>query len=446
MQSQRPDLVPFANIRLVIVAVVVFVIGFMVGNNFNTGNANAQGGLNPNASDDPSFQAFWQTYNLIQSDYLDPEGDEVAQNALVDGAIRGMVDALDDPFSGYITPQQFAVLNSQLSGEFVGIGVTLRTRDDDLLEVVNVLPNAPAQKAGIQAGDIFWSVNGEDATRLNQTELGNLVRGEEGTEVIIVMLREDELIEFTMVRARIQIPNITMKVFMPDGTMLAGDEAVNQSTIDINSIAYIQLYEFSENAYLQLVTAMDDLEVNSRKALILDLRGNPGGFLTVAQEIGGLFIEDGTLLIEDFGTREEILTTQNTFYNLQVPLVVLVDGNSASASELVSGAWQDLDVATIVGDVTFGKGTVQTWQALDNGGGVRLTIARWKTPKGRWIHGNGIRPDIIVPWQMTDFETQFAIPGQDAQLDAALAFIETGVIPPQPEATAEATAEATVTP
>jgi carboxyl-terminal processing protease len=194
------------------------------------------------------------------------------------------------------------------------------------------------------------------------------------------MRRGDELIDFTMARARIQIPTI-------------------ESHLLDNNIGYIKLFEFNDDARSALDEALENMDARNLNGLIFDLRGNPGGLLNSAIDIASAFLEDGVILIEDFGDgQEQTLDVNGNYSGVTVPLVVLVDETSASASELVAGAFQDHRRATIIGEVTFGKGTVQTWHELANGGGIRLTIARWLTPNRHWIHEQGITPDILVEW------------------------------------------------
>jgi carboxyl-terminal processing protease len=219
------------------------------------------------------------------------------------------------------------------------------------------------------------------------------------------MLRGEERIEFEIVRARIIIPNTETATF--------GD------------IGYVKLNEFTGEARDNLDAAIESLNPEDLSGLILDLRGNPGGFLDSAVEVASAFIEEGNLILtEDFGERFDAVTFEanGDYLDLGIPIVVLVDETSASASELVTGAWQDYGVVTVIGEITFGKGTVQTWQELSNGGGIRLTIARWLRPSGEWIHGVGITPDIIVEWTPEHFD-EVGNPETDPQLAAALEYL-----------------------
>jgi carboxyl-terminal processing protease len=344
----------------------------------------------------------WQVYNLIQSDYIDP----VELDVLVDGAVTGMVEALGDQFSGYMDPHTYAFLNDDLEGEIEGIGVVIRTDEQTSeIEVVGVLDGAPAQAAGILPGDIFYEVNGTNVVGMSQLELAGEVRGPEGTDVTITMRRGDELVEFSITRARIVIPNVEAEV------------------LD-SGMGYIKLNQFSATARQDIDAALVDMDVNSLNGLILDFRDNPGGFLNSAVDVASAFIEEGTIVTEAFSDQDpRVFEATGDYANIDVPIVVLVNEGSASASELVAGAMQDSEVATIIGETTFGKGTVQTWHDLVNGGGVRLTIARWLTPNGQWIHENGIEPDIVVEWTPESYDDP-----NDLQLDAAVEFLQETVV------------------
>lgn len=413
MKTERTLWERTRQLQIALLLAGVFVMGFVFGNQHSI--IRAQGG-NLTLPDDArtAFEPLYETYNLIQQQFIDvPETDD-----LVNGAIRGMVEALNDRHSGYVEPEFYAFVDGNLSGSIEGIGVVIEgIEGTGEIQVSNVLRNTPAEKAGIRVGDVFLTVNDEDVVGLNFLELAARVRGPVGTTVSITMRRGDDLLDFVVERARIDIPNVEYEI-------LDGD------------IAYIQMQQFSAPAHRQILDAISELEVNTRTGLILDLRNNTGGLLSAAVNVGALFVEDGVLLREEFGTGEVRVfeVRQNTAYEVfdsgdervyssdaiyagvDVPVVVLVNRRSASATELVAGAWQDAGVATIVGETTFGKGTVQLQNQLVNGGGLRLTIARWLTPNGNWIDQLGIVPDIII-----EIDESESLPeGEDPQLEAAI--------------------------
>lgn len=383
--------------------VAVFMFGFIMGNlnSLNITEAQSQVVL---GDTDEAFDPLWEAFNTIRDRYVD--SDDVTVPGLVDGAIQGMVDTLGDPYSGYLVPQEYAMFNSDISGDVEGIGVVIRTNQEtEAIEVVNVLEGAPARDAGVMPGDIFYEVDGQSVVGMNQTELASIVRGPSGTEVTIKFLRDEEIVEFTIVRARFEVPNVEYDI-------LEGD------------IAYISMAEFNSRSRTQVDEALETVNVNERAGLIFDIRGNPGGLLSSAVDMGSLFIEDGVLIYETFGDgSEQVFEANGDYGGIEVPIVLLVDETSASASELIAGAIQDTGVATLLGETTFGKGTVQTIQPLSNDGGLRLTIARWLTPNRNWIQDQGVTPDIIVEWNP---ETIEEMEGDDPQLQAAIDFLLNG--------------------
>jgi carboxyl-terminal processing protease len=409
------------KLEIALLVIIVFAVGFTLGSQF-TLTASAQGANTVLTTEDQAdFEPLFEVFNLIKQQYIAPPDNDT----LVDGAISGMVDALDDQYSGYVSPELYPLIDENLSGSIEGIGVVIsEIEDTGEIEVVNVLPNTPAERSGVRVGDVFMLVNDEDVVGISNLELAARVRGPSGTTVDVTMRRGDEMIEFTIERARIEIPNIETDI-------LEGD------------IAYISMAQFSGGARNQVDDALAELAVNSRNGLIFDLRGNPGGLLTTATEIAGLFIEDGIILIEEFGGGEErifkvedgtvfevfssgderVYSRNAAYAGVEVPVVVLVDRRSASASELVAGAWKDSGAVTLLGTTTFGKGTVQIQNALVNGGGIRLTIARWLTPEGLSISDLGVEPDIVVEIP-DDAELE---EGEDPQLEAALEFLREAV-------------------
>ena len=394
------------SLRLVILMLLIFTAGFTFGNLAQP--ISAQNRLSLSAEDEQLLEPLWQVFNLIQTQYVDPEGDEIIPSKLIDAAIAGMVDSLGDQFSGYMDPETYPLLNDDLSGSIEGIGVVIRLNEElGGIEVVNVMSGTPAEQAGVRVGDIFMVVDGVDVTADSQLELASKVRGPAGSIVEITFRRGEQLIDMSIRCERIEIVNIDYYV------------------IENTDIGYIKLNQFTSNARDELRQAIDALDTNTRSGLIVDFRGNPGGLLSSAIDVASLFIKEGVVLIEDFGDgREQIFNANGRSVDIQVPIVLLVDRSSASASELVAGALQDNELATIIGEVTLGKGTVQTWRDLPNGGGIRLTIARWLTPDRNWIHGAGITPDILVEWPMEDAAMNS---DDDPQLAAAINFLLTRV-------------------
>lgn len=407
------------------IGALIFILGVTVGVVLSRPGGMLFSGASPFASFGPGFEANagvgvaageqkgQLNYTLI-NDVIGRlrtqwYGDLPTNAQLTDGAIKGMVNALGDQFTQYVEPRFAKMLNDDITGSFEGIGATLKQTSGGSIQIVRTFPGTPAEKGGVLAGDLIESVNGTNTLGLNTSEVAALVRGPRGTEVKLTLRRADTPRPFdvTLMRDRINIPLVTSK--------LVGD----------GSIGYISLFDFSQQASQQLNQQLNDIMAKNPKALILDLRDNPGGLLSQAQEIGDIFLKQGAFVIErDYKGNKKVTDTSDQGIAQDVPMVVLVNGGSASASEIVAGALQDYGRAKLIGEKTFGKGSVQSPQTLPNGGQLRVTIERWYTPKDRAIHGAGIAPDITVVNSPDDAKT-----GKDPQLEAAVQYLLTGNVP-----------------
>jgi carboxyl-terminal processing protease len=320
------------------------------------------------------YDALDEVIGIIEREALEPAN----ETSITAGAIRGLLEGLGDEHALYFDAQHFEYFNEQNAGSFFGVGVTISNRDDALV-IISVMDGTPADKAGLKAEDIILEIDGEYRDNWNSDEAVMRIRGEEGTEVTIGVYREgeDEILDFTMKRAKIDVPNI-------ESEMLA------------DGIGYIRLYSFNEVAEEDIRSAIEKLEGEGARGFVLDLRDNPGGLLGESIDVASLFVADGVIVrVEDReGEGEEYRATGDLATD--APLVVLINGNSASASEIVGGALQDYSRAVLVGEVSFGKGSVQTIEPLSFGGAVKLTIAHYLTPKGQVIDKKGLTPDIVV--------------------------------------------------
>jgi carboxyl-terminal processing protease len=299
---------------------------------------------------------------------------------LMQGAIDGMLEALGDQHTSYMDPDQFRQANIPLEGEYEGIGAWVDP-NQEYLTIVSPMPDSPAERAGLEPEDQIIAVDGEDMTGIDGNLVIRRVLGEAGTEVILTIRREGlrEPFDVTIIRERITIASV-------DYSMLEDD------------IAYIQLFRFADETRGELRNALEDLLANNPTGLILDLRNNGGGFLNSAIEVASEFIPEGIILYEEYGdgTRDEYEALEEGLAT-EIPMVVLVNEGSASASEIVAGAIQDYNRAPLVGVTTFGKGSVQSWVPLSNSqGAVRVTIARWLTPNERQISQIGLEPDYKI--------------------------------------------------
>lgn len=342
------------------------------------------------------FQPFWETWNLVHEQYVDQPVDDVA---LMRGAITGMLESLGDQHTSYMDPDEFKQANEQLSGEYEGIGAYVDTTTE-YLTVISPISGSPAEAAGLRSGDMIIAIDGADMTGIDAELVRQKVLGPAGSIVTLTIRRGDDApFDVKITRAKITIKSA-------EGEMLEND------------IAYVQVTTFGDKTTPELKATLETLMAQNPKSLILDLRNNGGGYLQTAVEVSSQFLpKDEVVLIEQYGTGEkDTYTSLGGGLAVDVSMVVLINEGSASASEIVAGALQDLGRAKLVGVVSYGKGSVQTWNALSNEqGAVRVTIAKWLTPSGRTIHQLGLNPDVYVSMTEEDY-----INDLDPQLDAAI--------------------------
>jgi carboxyl-terminal processing protease len=344
-----------------------------------------------------AFEPLWEVYNLVQTRYLDQPMDDVL---LAEGAISGMLAALDDPHTLYLSPQDEITEREGFDGEIQGIGVEVTSEDGNII-VVSPIEGTPADIAGLRPGDILREADGVDLTGVTVMEAASLVRGPVDTAVTLLIERDGETFEVEIKRAVIEI------------------ESVRGEILDEN-LAYVRLNHFGTRTNAELDEVLSEILAGDPNGLILDLRRNPGGALETVVDIADEFLPKGTVLVQEFGDgRQQEYNTGNSGIAEEIPLVVLIDEGSASASEVLAGAIRDRDRGILIGHTSFGKGTIQTWQELSNGGGVRITFARWLTPDMVWIHGDGLTPDITVSLPEVETEEEFT----DTQLQAAIDYL-----------------------
>lgn len=344
-----------------------------------------------------TFEPFWEVWHLVNNRYFDQPVDHVA---LMEGAIAGMLATLDDDNTRYLSPRDEARARQDMEGEIYGIGAQVEMRDDRLV-IVSPIDDSPAAAAGLQPGDIILEANGIDLRGMDLTEAVDYVRGPEGTAVNLLLERDGEQFEVEIIRARIRIDSV-------NGEMLE------------DNVAYVRINRFGERTSSELEDVLTDLLEQNPIGLIIDVRRNPGGGLDAALDVTDQFLPGGTILIERFGDgRERIFEATDNGLATQIPLVVLIDEGSASASEVLAGAIRDQGRGILIGETTFGKGTVQSWQPLSNGGGVRITIARWLTPNDTWIDKMGLEPDIVVTLPEAETVEEFV----DTQLETAVDYL-----------------------
>jgi carboxyl-terminal processing protease len=397
---------------LLILALIIIIFGsfsggFLVGQAFpllNQNNTTATTTTLTNSTFSTSsseeldilFQPFWETWNYVNDQYVDQPVD---QTIMMRGAISGMLESLGDPHTSYMDPEMFRQQNTPLQGEYEGIGAWVDITGEYLI-IISPMPNSPAEKQGLKSGDQIIAIDGEDMTGIEGNLVLRRILGKAGTEVTLSIFRPttNETIEVTITRQKITIPSVT-------GEMLEDD------------IAYIQLINFGEKTHQDLRNILKDLLKQKPVGLILDMRNNGGGYLNTAIDVASEFVSQSPIMYEEFGDGERITyKAKPNGLATEIPLVVLINEGTASASEITAGAIQDYGRGVLVGKTSYGKGSVQNWVTLQNDqGAIRVTIARWLTPNERQINSLGLAPDYEIEITEEDIEAE-----RDTQLEKAL--------------------------
>lgn len=400
------------GISFALVAVLAFSSGLALG---GSGSAAAVithipiigDGLDATPNPNADFTDFWKVWNALETKYVSTHASSTLPTVKerIFGAIEGLAASYNDPYTVYFPPKESKVFADNISGSFGGVGMEIDVKDG-ILTVVTPLKGTPAEAAGIKAGDQIITIDGKSTDGLSVDKAVGQIRGPVGTTVELTIIRDGKAVEVKIVRDTIQVPETE------DGL----DEA--------SGVYHIALYQFTASSANLFNKAFARFKASNSKKLVIDLRGNPGGYLDSAVNIASHFFRKGTTIVtEDFGGKEdnEVHTSRGYF---DVPkgteIVVLIDSGSASASEIFAAALQDAGRATIIGTKSFGKGSVQSLVDLGDGS-LKVTVARWVTPKGNWIMGNGVTPDIVVPYTKED-----AAAKKDPQMARAVKFLTTG--------------------
>ena len=330
---------------------------------------------------DEDLLIIWEAYSYLAREFVGRN--EMDNSKLAEGAVQGMFEALKDKHSGYIPPERFKIDQTALQGKFSGIGATVGpTEDGSRIIIVAPIAGSPAEEAGIKAGDIIFEVDGDDTEGWTVLEAVNRIRGKSGTPVRLKVQRIGEvaLIEIKIIRGEIKLPSVSSKIITDE------------------EYGHIKITSFTRETHPELLVALQEMKAKEAKGIVLDLRENPGGYLDVVVDIVSEFIPKNELVLYEVdgnGFRKNHLSKDSGNY-AEIPIVILVNEFSASGSEVLTGALQDLDRAVVIGTTTFGKGSVGIQRRLSNEGGIYYTVARWYTPKGRVIEENGLEPDVIV--------------------------------------------------
>ena len=358
---------------------LIGVLALVLGTNYRSELSDLAGGSSSRAADQlpPEFDRLAEVWKLLQEEHID--GGSLDAEALSAGSIRGLLQALDDPYASFLNAEQYQVESQDFKGFFEGIGAHVSMRDGQLV-IIAPMQGSPAEKAGIRPGDEILAINGGSTAQITLLEAVSKIRGKKGTSVdlLVLHLNQPEPLTITVIRGVIPLDSVRL-------TMLA------------DGVGHLRIFSFGDKTNEELEKALKEFKDAEGTGLVLDLRNNPGGLLRSVVDVAGQFLDDGLVLYEvnAQGERRD-WDAESGGDGRDIPLVVLVNQFSASASEVLSGALMDHDRAEVIGVTTFGKGSVNTLRPLSDGSGVYFTIGRWYTPLGTLIEGEGITPAIIV--------------------------------------------------
>ena len=351
---------------VLIILTFIAIIALAFGTGYNLGRVPT--------GDGEGLELVGEAWDIIFRDYVDR--DQLEPDELSKGAIEGMIESLDDPYSSYIDAETYEIGMSGLEGEIEGIGAQVGIREEKLT-VISPIPDSPAARAGIRSEDVILEIDGESTVGMSMVEAVLKIRGPKGTTVRLLIQHHDETepAEIDIVRATIELSSVTVEM--------------------VEDIAHLRITHFSKRTATELLTALNDIDQAGAKGIILDMRSNPGGILDTVVEVASHFLKDGVVVkvVDNRGEQTALEVKPKEIIN-ELPMVVLVNEFSASGSEVLAGALQDHGRATVAGSQTFGKGSVNVPRELQDGSGLYITTARWLTPDGRRIEGEGIRPDI----------------------------------------------------
>lgn len=402
----------FSKAGIIAFCLVVILGSFFVGTYVGQSHADVDSALSIKNKDlekptDVDFSLFWKVWNLLDEKYVATHGtssDPVSDQERVYGAIRGMTEALGDPYTDFFPPQETKDFEQEISGNFEGVGMEVGIKDE-VLTVVSPLKGTPAERAGIKAGDKILRIDDTVTSNMSTDAAIKLIKGPKDTPVRLTLQRGSEApFEVTVIRAVINVPTINTKL-RADG------------------IFVIELYSFTATSPNLFRDALREFMLAKSDKLVLDLRGNPGGYLDAAVNMASWFLPQGTVIVrENFGERQKEKVEKSKGYNIfndNLKMVILINGGSASASEILAGALSEHGVAQLVGTKSFGKGSVQQLINVTPETSLKVTIARWMTPDGVSISNNGIEPDVVVEVTPGDIEA-----GRDPQMDKAVELLK----------------------
>lgn len=395
-----------------IVAFLTFVLGWQLGlRNFQAKMSDFRPVVSFNNEISPrnqniDFKLFWQVWDLVSSEYVDKKA--IDPQKMFYGAVAGMVASLGDPYTVFLPPTEQKSTQEEINGSFEGVGIQLGYDKEKRLAVIAPVQNTPADRAGIKPGDLILKINDKEAVSLSLPEAVNLIRGPKGTTVSLEIYHDGDAKAKTVELKR-------------DTIVVESVKFEEKTTPKGKKVALIKLSRFGERTFAEWSKAVSDTLASGPDVIILDMRNNPGGLLDGAVFIGSEFIKDGNIVLQENAKGEKIPYKVNREGKLlNLPLLVLINKGSASASEIVAGAIQDTKRGKLIGEISFGKGTIQESQDLPEKTGIHITTAKWLTPDERWIHQKGLTPDVEVILSEEQLKTESNDPEKDFQLERAL--------------------------
>lgn len=398
--------IPQFSFGYLIVIVLVFILGFQIGHrdyglSWKDYKPDLQITNQQPKNSTIDFKLFWDTWDLVSQKYIDKKA--IDPQKLYFGAIQGMVAAIGDPYTVFLPPESQKNVKEQLNGSFEGVGMQLGYNKDKRLVVIAPLKDTPADQAGIMAGDIILSIDKKDVMNISLPDAVSMIRGPKGSTVALSLFRENEEKPRDLSLKRDTIIVKTVNLTM-------------EKTKMGKPIALVRISGFGEKTDKEWDAVVSELMSKAPEGIIVDVRNNPGGFLQSAVYIASEFLDSGPVVIqEDAQGEKQELKVMRSGKLLKLPVVAMINKGSASASEILAGAMQDNKRAIIVGEQSFGKGTIQSTEDLPQDTGIHITTAKWLTPLGRWIHGTGLTPDVKI-----EFKADVNDPLKDNQLDTAL--------------------------
>ncbi|MBU4375664.1 S41 family peptidase [Patescibacteria group bacterium] len=365
-------------------------------------------------SQDVDFNLFWEVWDILEKEFVDR--DKLSEKEMFYGAVRGMVSSLGDPYTVFMNPIIAREFAEDLAGTFEGIGAEIGIRDE-ILTIIAPLSDMPAEKAGLRAGDKVYAIDGESTMNISIDEAVNKIRGPKGTEVVLTISRNgmEKAKDVAITRGVIIVKSVKTEIL--NNNINADGNTISNNN---DNVYIIKITNFNDDTLNLFNEAVREIIAKNPSGIILDLRNNPGGYLETAIEVSSEWIEEAVVVAEQFSEEKKLEYLSRGRARLKdYPTIVLVNQGSASASEIVAGALQDYGKAKIVGMQTFGKGSVQALQKLKDGSSVKITVAKWLTPKGNCINEEGITPDEEIDLTIEDYEA-----GNDPQMDRAVEILK----------------------